>query len=307
MSDASSYSNRAVGLDIGSNTFSCAEIQKDGDKIAVLDDASLPVRLSEGLRSGGRLKPEALDRAKAALDQLVKDFDLPNKPVRAVATAVLRKTGFPEEFIIPAEKIIGHPIEVIPGEEEARLTCLGAITGIAPSDRWVIMDVGGQSTEVGRKQPDGEWRGVSLDFGVVSLTERFVHHDPPLQEELDAISAEVRNILREALPVDLEGDLLGVAGTATTLGMLAIGTTTWAREKVHGLTMSLDDVVYWKNTISACTAKERTDRHGVRPLRADVFPSGICITEEMIRFLNGTAFTISANGLRVGVALSRIG
>ena len=296
-----------MGLDIGSNTFSCAEIQKHGNRVTVLNDASLPVRLSEGLSAGGRLKPEALDRAKAALHQLVRDFDLPNKPVRAVATAVLRKTAFPEEFLVPAEKIIGHPIEVIPGEEEARLTCLGAITGIPSSDRWVIMDVGGQSTEVGRKHPDGEWRGVSLDFGVVSLTERFVHHDPPLKEELDALRAEIRRVLTESLPSDLEGDLLGVAGTATTLGMLSIGTTTWAREKVHGLPMSLEDVVHWNRTISACTAQERTDRYGVRPLRADVFPSGICIIEEMIRFLNGASFTISANGLRIGVALSRIG
>jgi exopolyphosphatase / guanosine-5'-triphosphate,3'-diphosphate pyrophosphatase len=219
------------------------------------------------------------------------------------ATAVLRKTGFPEDFVRPAEEMLKAPIEIITGEEEAILTCTGAVLGIPVSSSWVVMDVGGQSTEVGYKEA-GEWRGVSLDFGVVSLTERFVPTDPPTADEIAQVGAEVARILDESLPAALKGNLLGVAGTATTLGMLSIGAKEWSRDKVHGLSMTLEDVVYWKNQMAACTSKERTDKYRVRPLRADVFPSGICIMEEMIRFLGKDSFTISANGLRIGLAMS---
>jgi exopolyphosphatase/guanosine-5'-triphosphate,3'-diphosphate pyrophosphatase len=299
------HQDTVVGLDIGSNTFSCAEIRKgdQGCGIVLVDDASLPVRLSEGLVLGGKLKPEAIERGLVALKELIHQFDLKNKPLRVAATAVLRKTAFPEDFVRPAEEMLKAPIEIITGEEEAILTCLGAICGIPDSPTWVVMDVGGQSTEVGYKH-EGCWRGISLDFGVVSLTERFVHADPPTDREITAVNAEVAAVLRVNLPSTLKGDLLGVAGTATTLGMLSIGAVEWNRDKVHGLAMSLDDVVYWKNQMTACTSKERTEKFRVRPLRADVFPSGICIMEEMIRFLGKDSFTISANGLRIGIAMS---
>ncbi len=299
--------NTVVGLDIGSNTFSCAEIRRNeqGDGIVLVNDASLPVRLSEGLTSGGKLKPEAIERGLEALRYLVSKFDMHHKPMRVAATAVLRKTSAPKDFVKPAEEILRAPIEIITGEEEAILTCRGAVCGIPKCSSWVIMDVGGQSTEVGFMET-GEWRGISLDFGVVSLTERFVRHDPPTVDEIAAVGAEVARVLRETLPSTLKGDLLGVAGTATTLGMLSIGAVEWSRDKVHGLAMSLDEVVHWKGRMATCTAKERTDLYRVRPLRADVFPSGICIMEEMIRFLGTDGFTISANGLRIGLALCLI-
>lgn len=298
--------DQTVGLDIGSNTFSCAEIRRVRSEIELIDDASLPVRLSEGLTPGGRLKPEAVDRGLKALEALVQQFDLRHKPLRSVATAVLRKTSHPEDFLKPAEALLGSKIEIISGDEEARLTCRGAVCGIPTSRPWVVTDVGGQSTEVGWQKADGDWEGLSLDFGVVSLTERFVHQDPPLVEEIVEMGTEIRRVLHASLPVDLSGVLLGVAGTATTLGMLSIGTSVWQREKVHGLEMGLADVSYWKKVIAACTAAERFDRYGIQPLRADVFPSGICIIEEMMRFLKNDGFTISANGLRIGVALSQL-
>ncbi len=296
-----------IGLDIGSNTFSCAEIRytkNSANPIELIDDASLPVRLSEGLIEGGRLKPVAVKRGLDALTDLAEQFDIGNKPIRAVATAVLRKTSRPEDFIKPAEEILKTKIEIISGEEEAELTCKGAVCGIPDSPSWIVMDVGGQSTEVGSRGSDGQWHGFSLDFGVVSLTEKFVFNDPPKTEEMASVSNEVRKCLYESLSKDLKGNLLGVAGTATTLGMLSLGAVVWNREKVHGLDMSLEDVMYWKSRISSVTAKERTEKYNIRPLRADVFPSGICIIEEMIRFLGKDRFTISANGLRIGVALS---
>lgn len=295
-----------MGLDIGSNTFSCAEIEKQGENIVSLDDVSLPVRLSEGLSSGGRLKPEAVTRGLDALAELVERFDLRRKPLRTAATAVLRKTAFPEDFTVPAEELLQSKIEIISGEQEAALTFKGAVCGIPESDAWVVMDVGGQSTEVGRRDASGALRGMSLDFGVVSLTERFVRTDPARPDELAAMGEEIRRIFKQSLPKGLSGNLLGVAGTATTLGMLSVGTTEWSRDKVHGLKMSLDEVVYWKNRMAACTSAQRTEKFGVRPLRADVFLAGICIVEEMIRFLGGDEFTVSANGLRIGVALSKI-
>ncbi len=271
--------------------------------MTVVADASIPVRLSEDLRPGGTLKPSAVMRGLMTLEQLVKEFDLRQKPFRAVATAVLRMTSNPEDFTEPAREILGVDVELISGEQEALLMGRGAVLGLAGIGPWITVDVGGQSTEVCWSGADGLWHPLSLSMGVVGLTSMFFNADPPAADDVARLRAEARRIIFESVPDNLEGRLVGVAGTATTLGILDLKLNQWKREAVHGLEMRREKVGDWLDHMLAVPAERRTNQYGVRPGRADVFPAGICILDELLQHLGRNSFVISANGLRVGVAL----
>jgi exopolyphosphatase/guanosine-5'-triphosphate,3'-diphosphate pyrophosphatase len=294
----------ACGLDLGSNTFSFTELTVEDGRVSVVNDISLPVRLSEGLTHGGPIKPAAVIRGLRALETLVRDYDLKHKPVIAVATAALRKTGDPGPFLRPAAEILGVEVEVISGKREAELTCKGATLGVDGTGPWIVLDIGGQSTEVCWQSGEGGWTVNSLTLGVVDLTERLICSDPPTPEALEALHREIDESLSANIPRDVGGEVLGVAGTATTLGMMSLGLTSWKREKVHGLSMTKAEVAEWRQRMVAITSDERTERFGVRPVRADVFPAGIAVLERVLNHLGRGRFTISANGLRVGAALS---
>lgn len=291
------------GLDIGSNTFSFSEIVVDGDKVEVVADESSVVRLSEDLLSGGRLKPAAVMRGLLCLEDLAARRDLKAKPLSVVGTAVLRMTAAPEVFCEPAEKILGHPIRIIDGLTEARLVSEGAVLGLEPVETpWIVVDVGGQSTEVCWKTEE-DWSPVSLPVGVVGLTARFFKNDPPNLAELAALREYLSRVIEDAVPEGIEGCVVGVAGTATTLAAMHLKLEHWRRESVHGLEMTRRSLQGWLSDIVSVSAEERTRRFGVSPGRADVFPAGLMIMDAVLCRFGAGELVISANGLRVGAAL----
>lgn len=263
------------------------------------------VRLSEGLEKGGALKKAAVMRGLDTLEKLVDRFDLKNKPLRAVATAVLRMTSDPLIFTIAAKEILGVDIEILTGEEEAMFGGFGAVFGLGQSDSWIVCDIGGQSTEVSWKS-DYDAGAVSLPMGVVGLTADFAPTDPPLAGEIEALCKHARATFKEKIPSDLKGELIGVAGTATTVAMLDLQLKTWQREKVHGHKMDRGALCMWRDKMASITARERTNVYGVRHGRADVFPAGLSIMDELMKHLGRNNFIASANGLRVGVAIKML-
>ncbi len=298
----------AVGLDIGSNTFSCAEVVIDPSGAPlVVKDISRAVRLSEDLLPGGRLKQSAVARGLDTLRDLARDFDMARKPFRAVATAALRMTSHPRDFTDPAKEILGADVEIIDGEGEAQLVSRGAVLDLEPSADgagWIVVDVGGQSTEVCPIGVADSWNPVSMPIGVVGLTERFLDGDPPTVEQISNLEDYVFEQVSKVLPRNPAGRLVGVAGTATTLGMLELGRTKWDRAAVHGLEISRSASLDWQGRMTEIDAQARQERFGITGLRADVFPAGLCMINTLLKYFERDVFTVSANGLRIGAALS---
>lgn len=280
------------------------ELGPDGS-MTVVKDTSVAVRLSEGLVLGGPLDPDAVDRGLQALRRLIVEFDMASHPLRAVATAALRMTADPSPFLEPAQQLLGVRIEIIDGLEEALMVSRGAVHGLdAGGAPWVVVDIGGRSTELCWQDAKGGWNPVSIRMGVVGLTDEFINSDPPTVKELTALRGEVRRRLDELLPRALPGRLVGVAGTASTLGRLEVGAPGWNRDLVHGCTVSRASLIAWLDKTVSMTVEEREARLGLGPSRADVFPAGLCILDEVMVHLDRGDLVVSANGLRIGAALS---
>jgi exopolyphosphatase/guanosine-5'-triphosphate,3'-diphosphate pyrophosphatase len=293
----------ACGLDIGSNTFSFTEMRRGDHGIEVVYDTSIPVRLSEGLTHGGELKPAAVMRGLAAVESLCKSHDLRHKPLRVVGTAALRMTCNPARFTEPAAEMLGSVVEILSGEDEARLVRLGALFQLTGKGPWVVVDVGGQSTELSWVEDD-QVQAVSLPVGVVGLTGTHLASHPISAAQVTALREEVASIAGGMLPVDLPGTVLAVAGTATTLGSIELNLAGWQRDKVHGLGLNRARLQHWFTQMRVLTPADRTARYGVGKGRADVFPAGLLLIDTLLEYLGRSAFTVSVNGLRVGAALS---
>ncbi|MDD5307198.1 MAG: hypothetical protein PHU25_07745 [Deltaproteobacteria bacterium] len=295
-------SGPVLGLDIGSNTFSCTALERRGAGVHVVDDASHVVRLAEGLVPGGPLSAEAVARGLAVLCAMSKRFGFREHPMRAVGTAALRLTGDPSAFTALAEPILGVPVEIVDGEQEARLAWRGCLLGLKGEGPRIMVDVGGRSTELCWEE-NGAPRPVSLPLGVVELTSRFLRSDPPSADEIAAMRREIRDVLADALPRDIAGEIVAVAGTATTLAFLELGLEKWNRNLVHGARLTRERLEGWLARMTGISCTARVSDFKVSAGRADVFPAGLAIFAEVMALLGRDQFVVSANGLRVGAAL----
>jgi exopolyphosphatase / guanosine-5'-triphosphate,3'-diphosphate pyrophosphatase len=299
---------RAVGIDIGSNTLSFAALELRDGRPAVTQDASLATRLSERLAPGGPLSPAAVARSLAALAEVAPRFGVPGVPVRAVATQALRMAADPEVFTRPAREILGADVEIVDGDEEARLVFRGGTLGLDGDAPWIVVDIGGQSTELCWRDGAGALVPLSIPVGVVGLTERFIGGDPPASDEVAALERCAAAAIIAAIPDGLAGEVLGVAGTATSLGALEVCPGgRWCREAIHGAAVSRARLRHWLGVMAGISIEERTERYGIGHARADVFLAGLVLLDAVLARLGVEALRISVNGLRVGAALSILG
>jgi exopolyphosphatase/guanosine-5'-triphosphate,3'-diphosphate pyrophosphatase len=295
---------RAVGIDLGSNTFSLAAVESAGGGFAVVQDASLAVRLSEGLAPGGRLAPAAVARCLATLRDVAPRFGVPGVAVRAVGTQALRMAADPGTFTHPAREILGTDVEIIDGAEEARLVFRGGTLGLPGDGPVIVVDIGGQSTELCWRDAAGELRTASAPIGVVGLTERFLAADPPPPAAIAALARHAEDAVAAAFPATIEGEVIGVAGTATSLGALEACPGTWRRDAVDGRVVARERLRHWLGVMTGISAAERTRRFGIGDSRADVFPAGLVLLDAVLARLGRDEMRVSVNGLRVGAALS---
>jgi exopolyphosphatase/guanosine-5'-triphosphate,3'-diphosphate pyrophosphatase len=204
------------------------------------------------------------------------------------------------------EARLGAPMRLLSGEEEARVSFAGARLAVDGDGEVVVVDVGGGSTELVRGGPAGPESAVSLQLGAVRQTERHLHHDPPLPEELAALREEARAlagpVLRAAgAPVPV----VGVAGTATSLAAIELGG--YDRQRVHRHRLSLERVEELAARLAAMTVEERRGVQGLDPARAGVIVAGTLIVAEAVRAAGAGELMVSETDLLDGVALAAAG
>jgi exopolyphosphatase/guanosine-5'-triphosphate,3'-diphosphate pyrophosphatase len=269
-------------------------------------------RLAQRVDATGFLAEEAVERVLAALADYRAEIDrLGASHVTAVATSAVRDAGNGADFLAAVRERCGFEARILSGDEEARLTFLGATAARPPGgDPTLVLDIGGGSTEfvVGVPGQDPGFH-VSTQAGSVRQTERHVTADPPPRGDLRALADEVSEIFAVAVPEDLRRSTtsgIAVAGTATSLAAIDQTLDPYDPERVHGYELQLAACERILALLAELPEDERRQVTGLQPDRAPTIVAGVVILIEAMRAFGLEAMETSEADILHGAALSSI-
>jgi exopolyphosphatase / guanosine-5'-triphosphate,3'-diphosphate pyrophosphatase len=301
---------RYAVIDIGTNSvkFHIGERRADGVWSTVVDRAEV-TRLGEGLAETGRLEAAASERTIEAIAGMTDEARRSGAlAIAAVGTAGLRLASNSGAFVAAVRDRCGVQVEVLSGEEEARLGYVAATSGLALGPgSLLVFDAGGGSTELtfGRKGQSDE--RFSLDIGAVGITERFglggVVPETVLATALEAIAAALARLQGRPTP----DALVAIGGTATNLAAVKHELATYDPEVVQGTVLDLVEIDRQIELYRTRTVEERSQIVGLQPKRADIILGGACIVRTVIATLGRESLTVSDRGLRHGLLVERFG
>jgi exopolyphosphatase / guanosine-5'-triphosphate,3'-diphosphate pyrophosphatase len=298
--------DRFAVVDQGTNSIRLLVVEPDGNGgLRELARDMVITRLGEGVDRTGRLAPEALARTVEVLASYGRRARaLHAGRMRVAATAAVRDAGNRDELERAVREHAGSRLVVVSGEREGELSFLGATRGLETSGPVAMLDVGGGSTElvVGRGRPEAV---TSIQMGSVRLTERFVRHDPPEREEIDAMRAFVRERLDEAdrvVPARDATALVAVAGTPTTVQAIALDLPFYDPERLHRTRLSAEVVGRVLDRLAAMTNAERAALPVMAPGRGDVIVAGVVILQEALRRFGFEEVIVSETDILDGLA-----
>lgn len=302
---------RFAVVDQGTNSIRLLVAEPDGDGgFTELARDMVITRLGQGVDRTGAIAPEALERTIAVLARYCRRARaLHAERIRVAATAAVRDASNREDLERAVREHARSELEVISGEDEAGLSFLGATRGLEATAPFLVLDIGGGSTElvVGDETPGP---AVSVQMGSVRLTERFVRHDPPAPEELDAMRAFVLERLDEVeavVPVRDARTLVAVAGTSTTVQAIALGLEMYDPEAIHRTELRLADAERVLADLAAMTTAERAALPVMAPGRGDVIVAGAAILANVMRRFEFQRALVSETDILDGLAFDVLG
>lgn len=294
---------RAAIIDIGSNSIKLLVGEGDGT-VRTIAEKSEVARLGEGVWKSGVLSAAAMERSAEVVARFARQArENGAEKIVGVGTMALRSAGNSGDFVKMVRELCGVEVQIIPGEEEARLSYLAVLSGLSiPDGDMVIFDTGGGSTEFIFGKGTELTKRFSVNLGAIRITERFFHDDPvkvgSVAEALQEIGAEFAAAGVEGKPLRL----VGLGGTVTTMGAVKHKMVKYQPEVIQGSTLTRDDIAQQIKAYSQRTIQQRRELPGMQPKRADVILAGACILQVIIDRFGVDALTISDRGLRHGLA-----
>lgn len=279
--------------------------------LAVLERLMEITRLGQGVDRSGRLGPDAMARTVEALRRyrrVMDGFGVGAGAVRMTASSAARDAVNRDEFFDAAEAAVGVRPELLSGEEEGRLSFLGATADLDPADGpFLIADIGGGSTEFSFGTTECE-AVLSLDMGCVRFTEKYLENDPPRPEELLAalsVAEAFVDDVPQAIPqVGEARTFVGLAGTVTTAAAVEIGLATYDRDRIHHFVLTKDAAEDVFRTLATESRADRIHNPGLEEARADVIVGGMCVLVTIMRRLGLDACLVSEADILDGLARS---
>jgi exopolyphosphatase/guanosine-5'-triphosphate,3'-diphosphate pyrophosphatase len=300
--------SRVAAVDLGTNSTRLLVADVDDGRISDLARETRITRLGEGVDERRRLLPGPIARVRNVLTDFRRSAEsLGAERTLAIATSAVRDAENGEAFLGEIEWSYGFATRLLSGHEEALMTFRGVTSDRPLEQGTVIVDIGGGSTEFVAGGRDGIRWHDSLDIGSARLTERFLHSDPPTEAELDAGAAAVRALLAQRVPDEIRSDTLsaiGVAGTITTLGALALGLEEYDRDRVDGSELSAPALEEQLQRLASVKLEERRRLRPLDPDRAPVIVGGAVIVREVLAFFSLDKLEISERDILDGAALA---
>ena len=294
MSSTSLY----AAIDLGSNSFHMLVVREVAGSIQTLSRIKRKVRLAAGLNSDNTLSAEAMERGWQCLRLFAERLqDIPPTQIRVVATATLRLAVNAEEFLAKAQEILGTPVQVISGEEEARLIYQGVAHTTGGADQRLVVDIGGASTELVTGSGAQTTSLFSLSMGCVTWLERYFTNRNLAQENFDEAEKAAREVLRPvADKLRFHGWKVCVGASGTVQALQEIMMAQGMDERI-----TLAKLQQLKQRAIHCGRLEELEIEGLTLERALVFPSGLAILIAIFTELNIQCMTLAGGALREGL------
>ncbi len=300
---------KLAAVDCGTN--STRLLVSDNGRSPGIERLMRITRLGQGVDATRRLDPAAVERTVRVLGEYREVMDRHGvEKARVTATSAARDAVNCNDFFDAAEAIIGTRPELLGGEEEGRLSFLGATAGLDPAEGpFLVVDIGGGSTEfvVGATEPD---EVVSVDMGCVRVTEKFLRADPPepieLSQAISVVHAHLDDVEREAPAAKEARRLVGLAGTVTTVAAVELGLVNYDPERIHHfvLTRAAAEDVF--RTLATEPRADRVHNPGLEEARADVIVGGAAILVTVMRHFGFEECLVSEADILDGLVLSQL-
>jgi exopolyphosphatase/guanosine-5'-triphosphate,3'-diphosphate pyrophosphatase len=297
---------RVAVIDIGSNSTRLLVADVEDGRVTPVERRSTVTRLGRGVDLSGQLAAEAIEAACAAVEPYVATLqELGAERVDAIATSAVRDAANGSAFVAELRERFALSARVLDGEEEARLTYLGATSEHFPEVPTVVIDIGGGSTELIVGEGEAiDWH-VSLQAGVVRHTERHLVSDPPTPVELEALATDLRGLIDKATveaPAATAG--IAVAGTPTSLAAIELELDPYDPKQVHGHVLELPSVQRMLSRLASAPLAQRARVTGMHADRAPTIVAGVVTLVEVMRAFDLERLTVSEHDILYGAAIA---
>jgi exopolyphosphatase/guanosine-5'-triphosphate,3'-diphosphate pyrophosphatase len=309
---------RVAAIDCGTNSIRLlvADVPPEGAHTDLLRRMEV-VRLGQGVDATGRLAPEAIERTRRVLAEYAAQArELGAERIRMVATSATRDAANRADFEAMVTATLGRLPDVVPGVEEAELSYLGATASLSAAARahgaepprppFLVVDIGGGSTEFVLGDATGVRAARSVDVGCVRLTERHLRSDPPPPDEVQAAEADVRaalELVAADVPVHEAATLVGLAGSVTTVAALALGLPAYDPVAIHGSRIPVAAVRSVTAGLLTATREKRAAHPVMHPGRVDVIGAGALVLRVIMDAFDLDEVVVSEHDILDGIAL----
>ena len=294
-------------LDIGSNSTRLLVADIAGGRVEKVERRSRVTRLGRGVDLTGRLASEAIEATCEAVADYVAIYqEAGAETVVAIATSAVRDAANGSAFVAELRERFALSARVLDGEEEARLTYMGASAERPPVEPTLVIDIGGGSTELVVGAGEEIAFHASLQVGVVRHTERHIASDPPTAAELEALAGDVRRLIEAAVderPGAAVRAGIAVAGTPTSLAAVEMELEPYDPERVHGHVLGLTSIQRMLSRLASAPLAERVEIPGLHPDRAPTIVAGVVILVEAMRAFGLDRVAVSEHDILYGAAI----
>ena len=302
--------SRVAAIDCGTNSIRLLVVDITGDNFKEVLRTMEIVRLGQGVDQNKAFHPDAIDRTLSAV-RLFKD-QIAGKGVEKIrfcATSATRDATNRNLFIDGVREILGIEVEVIPGEEEAELSFIGATKELRQSDApFLVVDIGGGSTEFvfGSEKVDF---AKSVNIGCVRMSERHLNTQPPSMAQIAQAIVDIDIAITQAaavVPITTAKTLVAVAGTATTVAAAALELTDYDRHMIHLSRISASNVHKVAASFQSMNKDQITSLGYMHPGRVDVITAGSLVLSRIMAATGASEFVASESDILDGMAWSLI-
>ncbi len=296
---------RAASIDLGSNSTRLLIADITNGTITTIYKEHQVTRMADKLSETKIISKEAIKRVLKVLSGYFKTINNNNiENIQIVGTAALRDATNSEEITQLIEKKFGFEVDIVSGEEEGLLTSVGVLNSLGSLENFLIIDIGGRSTEF-IYDHDKKIISKSLNIGVVSLSELFFNELPPSEKSLLSAREFIKSNLFES-NIFVGRMLVGVAGTFTSLASIFLEQSNFNEKEIHLTELKSKDVFKINEELLHLNEPQIITKYrGLDPKRAKTIQAGILLAKEIISKYNVNSIKVSNSDILEGLILKK--